>query len=93
MIAALRVRSVGVLKSPALPRIPGTAQTARPKTHRQAYFDGRFRRTPIFDGPALRANQKVEGPAVVEEPFTTIVIPPGWGLKLDRLGTYVGTRG
>jgi N-methylhydantoinase A len=93
MIAALRVRSTGVLKSPALQRISGSAQAARPKAHRQVFFEGRFRRTPIFDGPALRANQKIQGPAVVEEPFTTIVVPPGWRLKLDRLGTYVGSKG
>jgi N-methylhydantoinase A len=93
MIAAVRVRSTGLLKSPELQRIRGTAQAAKPKAHRQVFFDGGFRRTPIFDGPGLRANQKVQGPSVVEEPFTTIVVPPGWRLKLDRLGTYVGSRG
>jgi N-methylhydantoinase A len=93
MIAALRVRSTGLLKSPELQRIRGTAQPARPKAHRQVFFDGGFRRTPIFDGLGFRANQRMQGPAVVEEPFTTIVVPPGWRLKLDRLGTYVGSRG
>jgi N-methylhydantoinase A len=92
MIAALRVRSTGVLKSPSLQRIAGTAQAAKPKAYRQVFFGGRFRRTPIFDGPNLRANQKIDGPAVVEEPFTTIVVPPGWRMKLDKLGTYVGAR-
>ena len=25
------------------------------------------------------------------ERFTTIVVPPGWTVKLDKLGTYVGS--
>ena len=63
-----------------------------PKARRDAFFDGRFRKTAIYDGPQLRAGQKLAGPAIVEERFTTIVVPPGWTVKLDKLGTYVGTR-
>jgi N-methylhydantoinase A len=91
LISALRVRSAGVLKSPALQRFPGTTKPPKPKARRDAYFDGRFRRTAVHDGPALRPGQKIAGPAIVEERFTTIVVPPGWTVKLDRLGTYVGT--
>ena len=92
LISSLRVRSAGVLKSPALQRFPGTTKPPVPKARRDAFFDGRFRRTKIYDGPQLRAGQKVSGPAIVEERFTTIVVPPGWTVKLDKLGTYVGTR-
>jgi N-methylhydantoinase A len=93
LISALRVRSAGVLKSPTLQRFPGTSKAPAPKARRDVYFGGRFRRTPIYDGPQLRAGQKVAGPAVIEERFTTIVVPPGWTVKLDKLGTYVGTKG
>ena len=93
MISSLRVRSAGVLKSPALQRFPGTAKPPVPKARRDAFFNGRFRKTAIYDGPQLRTGQRVAGPAVIEEPFTTIVVPPGWTVKLDRLGTYGGTRG
>ena len=91
LISALRVRSAGVLKSPSLQRFPGTSKPPVPKARRDAFFGGRFRRTAIYDGPQLRAGQKVTGPAIVEERFTTIVVPPGWQVKLDRLGTYVGS--
>ena len=94
LISSLRVRSAGVLKSPALQRFPGTSRPPVPKAKRDAFFDGRFRKTAIYDGPQLRAGQKLTGPAIVEERFTTIVVPPGWTVKLDKLGTYVGsTRG
>src|SRR5438105_3271964 len=94
LISALRTRSAGVLKKPALQTFKGTTRPPVPKAKRDAFFDGKFRKTAIYDGPQLRAGQKLTGPAIVEERFTTIVVPPGWTVKLDKLGTYVGsTRG
>src|SRR5947208_3420051 len=69
----------------------GSTKPPAPKARRDAYFGGRFRKTAIYDGPLLRPGQKVAGPAVIEERFTTIVVPPGWTVKLDKLGTYVGS--
>jgi N-methylhydantoinase A len=92
LISALRTRSAGVLKKPALETFKGTTKPPVAKAKREAYFGGRFRKTAIYDGPQLRTGQKVAGPAVIEELFTTIVVPPGWTVKLDRLGTYVGSR-
>jgi len=91
LISALRTRSAGVLKKPALQTFKGTTKPPKPKARRDAYFGGKFRKTAIYDGPQLRSGQKVAGPAVIEERFTTIVVPPGWTVKLDKLGTYVGS--
>ena len=40
-------------------------------------------RTQRYSGGALRPNQVIPGPAIVDEPTTTVVIPPGWVAKLD----------
>jgi N-methylhydantoinase A len=40
--------------------------------------------TPVFDGRALRCGQVVGGPAVVEEPHTTILVPPEFKLELHN---------
>jgi N-methylhydantoinase A len=93
LISALRTRSAGVLKKPSLQAFTGTTKPPVPKARRDAYFGGRFRRTAIYDGPRLRPGQKVAGPAVIEERFTTIVVPSGWTVKLDKLGTYVASSG
>ena len=53
VISALRVRSSGVMPKPALPQLRGTSAPPKPKGQRKAFFGGRFRRTAIFDGPAL----------------------------------------
>ena len=35
---------------------------------------------------------EIEGPAVVELPESTVLIPPGWDAKVDETGTILMTR-
>lgn len=44
---------------------------------RPAYFGVEFVDTPTFDGTRLGAGATIEGPALIDEPFTVVVIPPG----------------
>jgi len=55
---------------------------------RPAYFGGRFVDTPVYDGERIGAGHVIQGPAIVEERFTTIVIQPGHRAELDRFGNY-----
>jgi N-methylhydantoinase A len=59
------------------------------RSRRQAFFGGRFQDTPVYDGEKLGHGHRIEGPAIVEERFTTIVIYPGQTAELDRFGNYV----
>lgn len=65
------------------------------KTHRDMIFssDGVALNTPVYDGELLGAGDVLDGPAVIEEITTTIVINPGWHARLDASGTYVITWG
>ena len=49
--------------------------------------------TPVYDGAALGAGDRIEGPAVIQEVTTTIVLEPGWSADLDASGVYVLTLG
>jgi N-methylhydantoinase A len=51
-------------------------------------FDGLKMQVPVFDGSALSSQMKIQGPAIIEEPTTTIVIPPQWELLVNRFGDY-----
>ncbi|MEM7041614.1 MAG: hydantoinase/oxoprolinase family protein [Pseudomonadota bacterium] len=42
----------------------------------------------VYDGEALGAGDRIDGPAVIEEATTTIVIEPGWQCKLEPSGAY-----
>lgn len=87
-----RVRGVGVLKvSPNFEELevakssdPGSALS----THRPVCLDGRkgFVSTPIYDYRLLRAGHVIEGPAVIEVPTTSVVVPDGMRGEIDRFG-------
>jgi 5-oxoprolinase (ATP-hydrolysing) len=47
------------------------------------------RQTPFYDRELLRAEDRVEGPAVVEQYDSTTVIPPGFVAEIDRSGNIV----
>ena len=44
---------------------------------RRAYFDGRARKTRVELFESMKRNAAIEGPAIIESPFTTVVIDPG----------------
>ncbi len=56
---------------------------------RPAYWGAGFVDTPVFDGTHLGEGATVEGPALIEEPYTVVVLPPDATATLDGLGNYV----
>jgi N-methylhydantoinase A len=58
---------------------------------RPVYFPerGGFVDTPVYDGALVEPGQLVQGPAIVEEPTTTIVVYPGQEAMADQYRTYV----
>jgi N-methylhydantoinase A len=62
--------------------------------YRPAIFsaDGTATTVPIYDGTRLAAGHSVAGPAIIEEPTTTIVIEPDWTAVLHETGSYILTR-
>jgi N-methylhydantoinase A len=57
---------------------------------RMAYFpDHGALETPVFDFATAGASGKIEGPAIVESPFTTIVVPPGASLEQGTHGNIL----
>ena len=91
----LRVRATGVLPfSPGLPKLadaespdPASAQVSTRKVCldvRVGYVD-----TPIYAYDQLRAGHRIDGPAVIEVPTTTVVVPPDTTGVVDHLGNLV----
>jgi N-methylhydantoinase A len=46
---------------------------------------------PVYERGTLGVAQKIDGPAIIEERETTIVIPPHWHAKVDDYGCVVAT--
>jgi N-methylhydantoinase A len=64
---------------------PGRAR----KGTRDAYWGDGFVATPVYDGVALGVGAHIDGPALIEEPFTVVVVPPGARAELDAFGNYL----
>jgi N-methylhydantoinase A len=47
------------------------------KGTRPVYFGVEFTDTPVYDGTRLGVGATVDGPALIEEPFTVVVVAPG----------------
>nr|WP_277399247.1 hydantoinase/oxoprolinase family protein [Burkholderia sp. Ac-20384] len=91
-VLTYRVRGEGILPiSPELPEIE--AANGMPVEHavierRPICLDAHdgFVDTPAYDYTLLRAGHVVEGPAVIQVPTTTVVVPNGMRGVIDHLG-------
>ena len=50
-----------------------------------------FVEAPVFDGDGLAPGNALSGPAIVETAVTTILVPAGFGVEIDSVGTAVLT--
>ncbi|MFQ5503166.1 MAG: hydantoinase/oxoprolinase family protein [Planctomycetota bacterium] len=64
-------------------------QAAAPTGTRQANLGRGFEDTCIYSGTNLRPGHTIDGPGIIEETFTTIVVYPGWQALLDDADDYV----
>jgi N-methylhydantoinase A len=93
-IVSLRVTVSGVMKKPPLEEITrGTRNpvAAASRGERPVHYDGRKSaiRTPVFARDALRAGNKIIGPALIEEHASTTVVFPGDTVTVDKFGDLV----
>jgi N-methylhydantoinase A len=88
----VRLTGIGPLDAPGLaPAPPGTGRVV-PRSIRPVYFDGGWHETPVLWRRDLGAGDEVRGPAVIEEYGSTLPVPPGVHVVVDRLGALVVRR-
>ena len=69
------------------------ADTAKTGSRKVVFSsDGARIETPIYDGSKLGAGDHIQGPAVIEEETTTLVIDPHWKLVLTDSAVYELTK-
>lgn len=54
------------------------------KSERDLYYRGNWHKARILDLDRIKAGNVVHGPAVVEAPASTMVVPPGRSARLDK---------
>lgn len=91
-LLSLRSDLIGVRETVKFRSTPFESEDAShaERERRRVYFEGEgFIETKVYDGRKVRPGNLIAGPAVVEEPETTIVIYPGQEAMLDHYHTYV----
>ncbi|WP_425087227.1 hydantoinase/oxoprolinase family protein [Stappia sp.] len=56
---------------------------------RSVYVDGKHHVAGVYDRLALEVGARIEGPALLEQPDTTIFVDPGLDATVDRFGNLV----
>ena len=91
-IMNLRLETVAPIPKPPVCRLEfsGEDPSAALRTTREVYFDteGGFVDTPIYDGALTKCGNIMNGPCVIEEPATTVVVYPGQVARLTELDNY-----
>jgi N-methylhydantoinase A len=68
---------------------PDAEGSAAPVATRSVWCEGGWRETPIYDRLALPVDTSVSGPAILEQPDTTIFLEPGLTARVDRFGNLI----
>jgi len=87
----LRATAIGVTRKPAVaaPRA-AAAGPSPPARERRVFLDGRWLAARVVDRDTLAAGASLEGPAIIEQYDTTVLVPPGFTVTLDRNGNLIG---
>jgi N-methylhydantoinase A len=77
MVRGIRLTATGLVDPPTIAEMDPVDEPPTPRTHRRAYAGDAWHDLPVFSGDGLRPGPVITGPALVEYPFTTLVLRPG----------------
>jgi N-methylhydantoinase A len=87
-----RLSAIGVrppLDLAMLAPAPGSTLADARLGRRPVFHGGAWRDTPVFARLALPAGATIDGPAILEQPDTTVWLEPGMRSEVDRLGNLL----
>jgi N-methylhydantoinase A len=89
----LRVQAVGRVHRPLAREVAGNGRTAGPSTTRPVFWrDKGWQDCAIFRREGLPRDAALDGPAIVEEYGSTVVVPAGWRLIVDAYSNLMLKR-
>ncbi len=90
---AVGVEATAPGEAPAEPVLPERAEgSPEVLDHVSLWSGGAGHEAPVFDRTALRAGDRLQGPALIREAIGTIVVEPGWAAEVTQLGHVVLRR-
>jgi N-methylhydantoinase A/acetophenone carboxylase len=65
--------------------LEGPDPSGAQKDTRLCYWgNGGFEDTPVYDYLDLKPGNEITGPSIMEAEYTTVVVPPGYSIKIDQ---------
>lgn len=93
-IVSFRIAATGKVAKPHLARLTPKPPSAWAKLGvRDVYFDAAFRSCPVLARDFLVFDEKINGPAIIEESGATTVVPPGWSARVIGHGELLMEKG
>ncbi len=87
-ITTVRLRVTGRILPIRLPTVP-SGEAARPRGNRRVCHRGRHLVARLYDRSDLGFEDRIKGPAIVEQEATTVWVLPGWAASVDQIGNLV----
>jgi N-methylhydantoinase A len=89
VVRGVRLMARGHTPKPAhLAEVGSAPVEAARAGSRRVFFGVDWIDTPVVRGDDLAPGATVAGPALIEEPFTVVVVPPGWDGRLAEHAAY-----
>jgi N-methylhydantoinase A len=88
LIAKVKGQKINLIRIPKGTDDPSKAL----KRTRKCFFDGKYIETPVYDSEKLKSGNIISGPAIIEAPTTTAVIPRNFQCKVDDYNNYIIMR-
>jgi N-methylhydantoinase A len=91
-LVTLRLTATGVLSEADGPAIPYAPSEVVPVTHRPVHVGGAWVDTPVHRQLSLAPGASVTGPAIIEQEYTTLLIPARWSLTMTQSGDMTARK-
>ena len=91
-IVNVRLRAVGKPNKPEFPKFPYLGEKLDPAaivTEQEVTFDGQPTKTSVIDRNHLGSGNQIQGPAIIVEYSSTIVVPPFATGHIDQFGNII----
>jgi len=90
-LICLRLVVEGAVEKPSFAETAFAGEDASTaiKGQREIYFAGEHTKVPVYNGNKMGYGNQLCGPAIIEEPTTTILVTPDYQLTCDKYSNYL----
>jgi N-methylhydantoinase A len=85
----LHLTAVLSVSKPTIKEMEVETNAKAEKGEREVFWGDSWTRTPVYERKLIRPGKKIDGPAIIEEETSTVVIKKGQSASIDRYGNVV----